>query len=293
MRNLGARIASWAVVSIGALCAGMGCGTPGPSPVVTVPASTGTASGEPGPAANRTIACGKATCAAPKEACCEGHDPSESKCVPIQADGHYACPDPSNRAFRCDDAGDCGAGSLCCEKYWSDDTPAEVLCEAAICTTSTSEYCTAGSACRPGRKCVIEPGEARGLCLQESRSVKCGDVTCSGEQSVCCWNGAKKKGTCASKCKVEPDVAHLSCTSSDDCGGYVCANDGRSVMNPNAPALAMFCMSPYETGNSTHATCKKVADCPERTVFGGKLKGCEDASPDLPPGSKWCTYAED
>lgn len=295
MQKLAEWITSCVVASAGLLCSVMGCGTPGPTPVVTVPAPTGTASGEPATAGafDRTIVCGKATCAAPKEACCEGSSPVESKCVPVGADGRYACPDPSSRSLRCDDAGDCAAGSVCCDKYWSDDTPAEALCEPGICTTSTFEYCTASSACRPGHKCVLKGEGARGYCAQVSRTVKCGEVTCSGKQSVCCWNSATKKGTCAEECKVEPDVAHLSCTSSDDCAGYVCANDGRSMMNPNAPALAMSCMSPYETGNSTHATCKKVGDCPERTVYGGKVKGCEDAGAEMPPGSRWCTYSEE
>lgn len=185
-------------------------------PVVTVPgtSSTGTASSEPGPCRPRQDHGLRKGHLRREEPVARATIPPRAECVPnpgrrpLRLSGPLESGVPLRRRGRLRAGRGASAARICLRP-----TTRRPRCSARPRSARRHlQYSRRGSPA--GARVRARPrGGAGPLPAGGAGAWSPGDVTCAGEQSVCCWNGATKKGTCASKCKVEPDVAHLSCTT--------------------------------------------------------------------------------
>lgn len=233
------------------------------------------------------ILCGALECDLRTQVCCESRDRAE--CVPKSSDPNkYACGDNEDAVERhCDETPDCPKGQGCCASWGcSGGCPQVDECEAVPCRHGPLETCLPGGTCSPGFRCMVQEGNRTGTCAYTNAGVACGaSHRCSGATPACCWNTKTRTGTCAANCPGgdNEDLMELHCLSSDDCGGYPCAN---LTVGSNG---VVFCNSGYYVPDqSSLVFCRKLSDCPKMNM-AGKPKACR---PDrhYPGNAKVCIY---
>lgn len=235
------------------------------------------------------ILCGDRQCNLALEVCCENEVRGVAQCVPKPAKDQYACEKLDDAVYErhCDEKADCPGSQTCCMTWGcSGGCPPVAVCSDFPCLHGPVEQCLPGGACSSGFRCNAGDGNRPGYCVFEKAGVACGKQRCTGDKAVCCWNSKKRTGECARDCGEEPDEDRwaLHCTTSDDCGGYPCAN---AMVTP---LQFTTCLGAYDVPDrSSVVFCRNLADCPTMNMFG-KPKACV-ADRRFPGNAKTCRFA--
>ncbi len=253
-------IACWTLVA----CPGPRSDANGPSRVAVqssppeAPPGPDATPDELGGAAKATpgfVACGSQTCDLAVAYCALKGEDSEAvwTCVPKGQDFDPERMD--SRTLLCDDASDCGPGTVCCMQAGGGGEP-YVECAPPPC--SVVQVCIPNGPCPSGQRCVKDGTFGTGnSCQPADPGASCGPKRCSGARPICCWTASARTGTCVASSEECPgdregDRLPYGCGSKADCGGYFCL-------------FHMFEGAWCSGGDVLYdgAMCHTVADCPE------------------------------
>ena len=176
-------------------------------------------------AAGPGIRCGRTSCRAGTEVCCD-HGTKKARCLDRRPgpevfyfkDEVYtrdlwgwrrSDPRCGQSADYCDGSDDCPDGQRCC----LDEKVSVQRCIAGkgarqVCPQF--EICTAGSPCRtPNTVC------REGRCVKADPVLSCGDKTCEGDTPICCFAGEALDGALVKPGPGGWDPGFFSCVAAD------------------------------------------------------------------------------
>lgn len=243
------------------------------------------------------IHCGKQTCRAGSEMCCEygsgnwcaklppGPDPLGLRTGSLFPHGvdvlDKACaPPPSTQAFEyatCDDSADCPSGQRCCTQFgrgggelsWSVCIPIGDKKE-----TCDSEPCRKGTCRGPLKHCSWWQGMR--VCVARPAHMRCGRKRCSSRKWACEVSGKTQRCVAPGPGQLPEDSALFECLRPKDCPkGTMCCES-----MAGGSRCTEFC-DPCMSG----LACETNTDCPSPDC--GTTSRC--VADHHPPGLKTCS----